>query len=222
MLLSIANILNQQELTLIRQLLADQPFNDGRATAGWAAKLVKNNEQMANTPQNAQLQQVIVQALGANPVFSVAASPKRFLPIMFSRYGVGMSYGDHVDNALMGEEPQLRSDLSFTLFLNEPSDYDGGELVVESTSGTQSVKLPAGSVVLYPSGFLHRVHPVKRGTRLVAVGWLQSLVRRADQREVLFELETLRRQLFASGGKTPHFDTLSKNVANLWRMWAEP
>jgi len=223
MLLCIANVLTAAQLAQVDDLLQNQLFDDGRATAGWAAKLVKNNQQLAaSSPQNMLLQQTILPALRAHAVFALAAMPKVFRPLTFSRYGVGMSYGEHVDNALMGEDAQVRSDLSFTVFLNRPDEYDGGELIVDSASGAQSVKLPAGSVVLYPSGFLHRVTPVTRGERRVAVGWLQSLIRRADQREILFELETLRRQMFAGAGKSPAFDVLSKNVANLWRLWAEP
>jgi PKHD-type hydroxylase len=223
MLLCLTNVLTAAQLAQVHELLKGQEFQDGRATAGWSAKLVKNNQQLSSsTPHQLKLQQIIVQALKAHAVFTLAAMPKTFRPIMFSRYNVGMSYGDHVDNALMGDEPQVRSDLSFTIFLNEPGDYDGGNLIIDAASGTQGIKLPAGAIVLYPSGYLHRVEPVTRGSRLVAVGWLQSLIRRVDQREILFELETLRRQMFLADGKNAAFDALSKNVANLWRMWAEP
>lgn len=220
MLLRIPNVLTEAQLTQVHELLKGQEFQDGRATAGWAAKLVKNNQQLApSAPHLMPLQHMLVQALSTHAIFSMAAMAKAYRPITFSRYEVGMSYGDHVDNALMGDEPQIRSDLSFTLFLNEPGEYDGGSLIVDDA---YDIKLPAGAAVLYPSGSLHRVQPVTRGTRLVAVGWLQSLIRRTDQREILFELEALRRQIFLKDGKTPAFDTLSKNVANLWRMWAEP
>jgi PKHD-type hydroxylase len=138
---------------------------------------------------------------------------------MISRYAQGASYGSHTDDALMGG---LRSDVSFTVFLNAPADYEGGELVLERPDGEQSFKLESGDAVVYPSTSLHRVNPVERGTRLVAVGWVQSLVRRADQRELLFDLDTARRSLFAREGKNAEFDLLSKCLSNLLRDWAEP
>jgi PKHD-type hydroxylase len=132
-----------------------------------------------------------------------------------------MRYGTHVDDALMGDPP-VRSDLSLTLFLSDPASYDGGELIVESTAGDQAFRLPPGSLVLYPSSSLHRVEPVTRGVRRAAVGWVQSLVRDPARRELLFDLDTARRSLFDREGATREFGLLSKTVANLLRMWAEP
>lgn len=220
MLLCIGSVLSAAQLEEIKRLCVGQTFEDGARTAGWAAQGVKRNRQLSPQSRNHEAIQTLVSAaLSGNAVFTAAAAPKQLRPVLVSRYETGMEYGDHVDNAMMGG---LRSDLSFTLFLNEPDDYDGGELVIEEPSGSRAIKLPAGSVVLYPSGYLHRVDAVTRGTRLVVVGWLQSLVRRTDQRQILFELETLRQQLFQKDGKTPAFDTLSRSVSNLWRMWAEP
>lgn len=223
MLICIGPVLSTEQLQTLRQQLLAGAFVEGQATAGWSARLVKNNLQLdAASPEYAQLQKTVAQALFANEVFSLAAMPKAARPLLFSRYQTGMGYGDHVDNALMGEAPRIRSDVSFTLFLSEPDEYDGGELVIDELSGSRSFKLPAGSVVLYPSNALHRVDTVTRGERLVAVGWIQSLVRDPAQRQLIFELETLRREMFQKEGKTPAFDTLSKSVSNLWRMWAEP
>ena len=143
-------------------------------------------------------------------------------PILFSRYTGGMGYGDHVDNALMGDESRIRSDLSFTLFLSAPSEYEGGELTIEDTRGTQAYKLDAGALVLYASDTLHRVETVTSGVRQVAVGWVQSLIRDPRQRQIVFDLEVVRRQLFQQQGKTPQFDMLSKSISNLWRLWVEP
>lgn len=219
----IAEILTTAQLQQVRQLLAEQPFHSGSKTAGWAATLVKNNEQLdANGPHYEKLQQLIITALAANEVFALAAMPKALRPLLFSRYTSGMGYGDHVDNALMGEEPRIRSDLSFTLFLSAPDEYEGGELIIEDTAGTQAHKLDAGALVLYPSDTIHRVETVTSGVRQVAVGWVQCLIRDPRQRQILFDLEVVRRQLFQQQGKTAEFDTLSKSCSNLWRLWAEP
>jgi PKHD-type hydroxylase len=219
----IANVLSPEQLQEIRALLTDKPFESGSRTAGWAAALVKNNEQLV--PQGghyAKLQQIVATALGSNEVFTLAAMPKVLRPVLFSRYTSGMGYGDHVDNALMGDESRMRSDLSFTLFLSEPDEYEGGELMIEDTHGTHAHKLQSGALVLYASDALHRVEKVASGVRLVAVGWVQSLVRDPRQRQILFDLEVLRRQIFEQQGKTPQFDSLSKSVSNLWRLWADP
>lgn len=219
----IADVLTPAQLQEVRKLLAEQPFQSGSKTAGWAATLVKNNEQLDPKARHYEkLQQLIISALAANEVFTLAAMPKALRPILFSRYTTGMGYGDHVDNAIMGEEPRIRSDLSFTLFLSAPNDYEGGELIIEDTQGTHEYKLDASSLVLYPSDTLHRVDTVKSGVRQVAVGWVQSLIRDPRQRQILFDLEVVRRQLFQQQGKTPQFDSLSKSCSNLWRLWADP
>ncbi len=223
MILCIGNVLDAKALTALRELIGRQAFASGGATAGWAARSVKNNEQLAkDSPSYPQIREAIGTALGSNELFALAAAPKCMRPIMISRYGPGMGYGTHVDNALMGDTDRMRSDVSFTLFLSEPDAYEGGDLVIDDSSGDSSYKLPAGSLVLYPSTTLHRVEQVVSGERLVALGWVQSLVRDASQRAMLFDLETVRRELFAKSGKTAHFDTLSKCTSNLWRMWAEP
>jgi PKHD-type hydroxylase len=221
-MIRIANILSPPQLEAIRALLADQPFESGSRTAGWSATLVKNNEQLSRSAANYdQLQKTIANALFSNEMFALAAMPKSMRPLLFSRYTSGMGYGDHVDNALMGDKPSVRSDLSFTLFLSGPADYEGGELVIEDTQGTHTHKLDAGSLVLYESSSLHRVETVRSGARQVAVGWVQCLVRDPRQRQILFDLEVLRRQVFEQQGKTPLFDTLSKTASNLMRMWVD-
>lgn len=223
MFICIGNVLNATQLQQAKDLLDDQPFESGSRTAGWSAALVKNNEQLTPSSRHyGKLQQLVADALSGNEVFALAAMPKAMRPILFSRYQAGMGYGDHVDNALMGESPRIRSDLSFTLFLSSPDEYQGGELAIEDMQGTQSYKLDAGALVLYPSDTLHRVEPVTSGVRQVAVGWVQSLIRDPRQRQIIFDLETVRRQLFQQQGKTPQFDSLSKSVSNLWRMWADP
>ena len=220
MILLVKDVLSQEDLAAIRPALEDGKFQDGRETAGWHARLTKSNEQADRA--DAQLQRIaelVATRLRQHELFSLAVRPKALAPVMISRYAQGASYGTHVDDALMGA---LRSDVSFTVFLSAPDEYDGGELVLERPEGEQEFKLGPGEAVLYPSTSLHRVNRVERGARLVAVGWAQSLVRRPDRRELLFDLDTARRRLFAREGKSAEFDLLSKCLANLLRDWAEP
>jgi PKHD-type hydroxylase len=216
----IPNLLTPDELAQVQAHLANAPFIDGKLTAGWNAKQVKHNEQMPrDTAQG--LQQLVEQALLRHSLFQAAARPRAIHSLLFSRYGPGMAYGRHTDNALMGGSARLRADLSFTLFLNEPEDYEGGELVTEGADDEQHYKLATNHLLVYPSTTLHRVEPVTAGLRLVAVGWVQSLIRSAERREILFDLDTARRSLFAREGKSDEFDLISKSLTNLLRSWAE-
>lgn len=214
----IADVLSAEELTLVREALAHAAFEDGRETAGFAARLVKNNRQATSDRKIETIRALVEERILGNDVFGMAVRPKALTSVMFSRYEVGMQYGSHVDDALMRG---MRTDVSFTLFLSNPESYEGGELVIESTSGEDVVKLDAGSLVAYPSTTLHHVTPVTRGERLAAVGWARSFVRDSAQREMLFDLDTARRQMFASAGKTAEYDLVSKSLANLLRMWVE-
>ena len=222
MIFTIDRVLSPDEIAEIRQVLEQAEFVDGKLTAGWHAKLVKNNQQLkAGTSQN-ELKVKIRRALNKNSLFQTAIRPRTIHSLLFSRYDSGMSYDTHVDNALMGGNSGLyRSDVSFTLFLNSPQDYQGGELTIEGVQEEQSYKLEAGSAIVYPSTTLHRVNPVTQGRRLVIVGWVQSIIRDAGDREILFDLETARRTVFAKSGKTPEFDLISKSIANLLRKWAD-
>jgi PKHD-type hydroxylase len=221
MILCIAEMLDAATLSSVRGSLSDAAFADGAATAGWSARLVKRNEQLAAGPEARGLQQRVLDALARNEVFKAAVLPQRILRPLFSRYRPGMSYGTHVDNAMMGEE-QLRTDVSVTVFLTPPGDYDGGELVIETAGGEEAYKLASGSAVVYPSTMLHRVNEVTRGAREVAVTWAQSFIRSAERRELLFDLERARRALFEREGKTAELDLLHKTASNLRRMWVEP
>ncbi len=218
MLITIQNILDRADLERLRGDLQRLHFDDGRASAGWSARTVKRNAQAAADPLVEQWRDRIEAVLRGNPLFQLAAQPKRIIGPMFSRYGAGDHYGSHVDDAILDG---ARSDLSFTLFLAAPESYEGGELTIETAAGDDAYKLEAGSLVLYPATTLHRVAPVTRGHRYAAVGWVRSLIRDADRRELLFDLETARRSLFASHGKTADFDLLSKCAANLMRMWCD-
>ena len=222
MIFRIPNLLSPKELAQINEVLAAAEFVDGKLTAGWHAKAVKHNQQLkAAVPEAKDLKKKVRSALLRHPLFQAAVRPKEIHTLLFSRYGEGMSYGRHTDNALMGGQAFHRSDVSFTLFLNSPAEYDGGELVLEGADDEQTYKLEAGMAIVYPSSTLHRVEPISRGTRLVAVGWVQSLVRDPAQREILFDLETARRSLFAKQGKTDEFDLISKSLSNLLRAWID-
>lgn len=223
MFICIPDILDPGQIGTLTAMMDRQPFVAGRETAGWAAAGVKENQQVASDSADyAAMQAMVTEALAANRIFAMAAMPKALRPILFSRYLPGMGYGMHVDNALMGEAPQTRIDLAFTLFLSEPESYEGGELEIDEPAGTRAFKLPAGAVLLYPANSLHQVTRVTSGRRDVAVGWLQSLVREHEKRRVIFELENLRATMFAESGKTPAFDILTRNTSDLWRMWVEP
>lgn len=221
MIFSIDNLLTAEEFQFILKSLEKAEFIDGKMTAGWHAKTVKNNTQLSKESDVSQdLQKLVKTALKRNALFQSAGLPKIIHSILLSRYEVGMSYGTHVDNALMSAE-FYRSDLSFTLFLSDPETYSGGELVIEYSDGDRSYKLAAGSAIIYPSSTLHRVEPVTEGIRLAAVGWVQSLVRDPHRREILFDLDTARRSIFAKEGKRIEFDLISRSYANLLRQWAE-
>jgi len=214
----IANVLSNDEIALVRETLARATFEDGRETAGFAARTVKNNRQAANDRKIETVRSLVEERILGNDLFTIAVRPKALTSVMFSRYEPGMHYGSHVDDALM---QGMRTDVSFTLFLCDPESYEGGELVIESASGEDAVKLAAGSLVAYPSTALHHVAAVTRGERLAAVGWARSFVRNPAQREMLFDLDTARRQMFARDGKSAEYDLVSKSLANLLRMWVE-
>ena len=211
-----------EELETTLTLLQQAEFIDGKTTAGRYVKSVKNNQQIkTDTEITSELRNIVLEALKRNELFQVAARPKIIRPIIFSRYDVGMYYGSHFDNAIMGDESISRSDVSLTLFLTDPNTYQGGELVIETSLGEQSFKLDAGSAIVYPSSTLHRVETVTEGTRWAAVTWIQSLIRDPSQREILFDLDTARRSIFQQYGKTIEFDLIAKSHANLLRKWAD-
>jgi PKHD-type hydroxylase len=222
MFLVIDNILTSEDVDILVTKLETANFVDGKTTAGWYAKLVKNNYQLdRNHPFTQELNQIVRNALLKNALFQAAIQPRSIHNLLFSCYERGMSYDNHVDNSLMGGNNFQRSDVSFTIFLNNPSDYAGGELVIEGASDDSRYKLKAGSAIVYPSSSIHRVEKVTEGKRLVVVGWVQCLVRDASKREILFDLDTVRRSIFAKEGKTIEFDLLSKSYSNLLRRWVD-
>jgi PKHD-type hydroxylase len=219
MQITVGHVLSAEDVATVCAALARARFVDGKATAGFAARTVKNNHQAEGSDRSlATVRALVAERILGNEVFQLAVRPKALSPLLFSRYERGMHYGSHVDDALMGG---MRTDVAFTLFLSDPASYDGGELTIESASGEETFKLDAGGLVAYSATSLHRVADVTRGARLAAVGWARSFVRDPGRRELLFDLDTARRRLFAREGKSAEFDLFSKSFANLLRMWAE-
>jgi PKHD-type hydroxylase len=197
-------------------------WNSGKRTAGAAARGVKENLQADGADPKVQaLERFVVEALRRHPLFEFAARPARLTRLMFSRYEPGMTYGAHTDDALMGaDDDKVRTDLALTLFLEEASKYEGGALVIDSALGEQEIKLEAGDAILYPAGSIHHVAPVTNGVRLAAVGWIESHIADAGQREVLFDLSVTRERLAEAGVAREELLRLDKSISNLLRMWA--
>jgi len=217
MILHLAGMLDRAELEAVREEAAGAAFSDGRDTAGSAAGRVKHNEQ-AEPEQVTGALRLVEERLRESELFRQAARPAAFARVLLSRYGPGMGYGTHVDEAVIADE---RTDLSFTLFLSEPDDYDGGELVIEDGSGERAWKLPAGDLLLYPSTHLHRVNTVSRGERLAVVGWVRSRVRDPGQRELLFDLERAVRAEWQARGNSEQLARLNRVRTNLLRQWLD-
>jgi len=224
MILVINAIEDAAHLEALSQRLALLEWRDGRATAGAVARAVKRNLQAAlDTTAGRRLHDELLALVAGHTVVKAAAQPRRFAPLIISKTGVDGQYGPHVDNPLMGKgNARLRTDLSFTLFLTPPGDYDGGELVIHAAGMSQELKGEAGHLVLYPSTSIHEVRPVTRGERIVCVGWIESLVADQARREMLFELENLRASLRRTlPAQSAELLTLDKTIANLLRMWAQ-
>ena len=222
MLIEIPNILDANKLSSIRDMLGKVEFIDGKHSAGQAASRVKNNQEMKQGTQQAEfLDHLLMGSLAENADFRSGALPYRVAQPVFARYTQGMLYGDHVDDPIMGSGPEkFRTDVSITVFLNDPEDYDGGELIINTTYGEKSVKLPAGSAVLYPSASVHRVTEITRGERLAAIVWLQSMVRDPGQRELLYQLDQARNQLLADKPDALETKQVDRSYVNLVRMWS--
>jgi PKHD-type hydroxylase len=225
MLLQIPDVLSADQVAHARGRLDGADWIDGRVTAGHQSARTKDNHQLPEThPVARELGDMILAALAANPLFFTAALPLRVFPPLFNRYAGGQSFGNHVDNAIRqapGSSTPMRTDLSATLFLAEPDEYDGGELLVEDTYGVHSVKLPAGHMVLYPASSLHSVRPVTRGARTASFFWIQSMVRDDAERTLLFDLDTAIRRLTVD---LPAHDAAVQLTAvyhNLLRRWTD-
>lgn len=223
MLLVLTRVLAADQVALARAWLASARFVDGRLSAGAAARRVKSNEE-ARAPggEPQRLDGLVMESLARHPAYRAAALPLRAATPMYARYAPGMSYGEHLDDPVMGAGGALyRSDLAVTLFLSSPQEYDGGELVIRTTFGEQMVKSPAGDAVLYPAGSFHRVAPVTRGERLVALTWVQSLVRDPARRELLYGLGVARDTLLQRVPEAEETAQVNAAYLNLIRMWSE-
>jgi PKHD-type hydroxylase len=225
MLLHIPRVLTESQIARGRPLLEQAKWVDGRATAGHLSARAKHNLQVAEgTPEARELGEAVVTALERTPLFMSAALPLRVFPPLFNRYEPGMTFGAHVDNAIRqvaGSPLRVRADLSATLFLSAPEEYDGGDLVVDDTYGAHSVKLPAGDLILYPATSLHRVQPVTRGVRLASIFWVQSMVRDDGERGLLFDLDMAIGQVSEAQPDHPGVVALTSCYHNLLRRWAD-
>jgi len=227
MLLQIPQVLTSEQVAHFRDRLATATWADGRITAGYQSGKAKDNVQLPeNDPVARELGALVLDALSRNATFFSAALPQRIYPPLFNRYGGGQSFGFHVDNAIRydrsrgGAEP-IRTDLSATLFLSAPEEYDGGELVIEDTYGLQRVKLQAGDMVLYPGTSLHQVTPVTRGERIASFFWIQSLLREDAQRRLMFDLDLSIRRLTQDMPDHPSLVQLTGVYHNLLRRWSD-
>ena len=225
MLLQIPDVLTSMQVAQARDLLDAADWVDGRVTAGHQSARAKDNMQLPEDhPASRQLGEMILAALQRNPLFISAALPLRVFPPLFNRYQGGQSFGNHVDNAIRQHPAsglRIRTDLSATLFLADPADYDGGELMVEDTYGVHSIKLPAGHLILYPSTSLHNVKPVTRGVRIASFFWIQSMVRDDGERTLLFDLDSAIQRVAANSPGNESAVQLTAVYHNLLRRWAD-
>ncbi|MFT3991538.1 MAG: Fe2+-dependent dioxygenase [Luteolibacter sp.] len=225
MILHIPDVLTPEETKQARAMLDATDWVDGKTTAGHTAARVKNNAQLSSdNPVAKQIGELIIHKLSTNPLFMSAALPLHFLPPMFNYYGGGQHYGNHIDGAIRqipGTGQRIRTDMSCTLFFAGPEEYDGGELIIEDTYGNQSVKLPAGHLVLYPSTSLHQVTPVTRGARISSFFWLQSLIRDDQRRSMLFDMDVAIQRMAMDQPDHPSVVSLTGIYHNLLRQWAE-
>ena len=225
MLLRIPSVLSAAQVSECLNALQAADWTDGRDTAGYLSRSVKDNEQLPeNHPLARQLGEMILDALDKNQLFISAALPLKVVPPLFNRYAGGQSYGGHIDGAVrpvFGTPHRVRTDLSATLFLSKPEDYDGGDLVIEQGSGMQRIKLPAGDLILYPGTTVHRVEPVTRGARIAAFFWVQSMVREEVKRDTLFELDTALQALGRDNAGHPSLVQIAGVYHNLLRLWTD-
>lgn len=222
MLVKIPDLLNPTQLEAVCSVLRQSKFVDGKLSAGKNARVKKHNQELAPSEDSFDaLNNVVMTELVQNPTYLRAAMPAKICVPIYARYEPGMEYGGHIDDAIMGPPgSRYRSDISISIFLNEPDEYEGGELCFESSGGSTEIKLPAGHAILYPSTSYHSVKKVTAGERLVAITWVQSYIRRADQREILMQLDQTR-ELLLDDVNSSAYRQIDLCYANLFRMWAE-
>ncbi|MDH5189666.1 MAG: Fe2+-dependent dioxygenase [Gammaproteobacteria bacterium] len=222
MLVKIPSVLNESQLSRIQGILSNASFVDGKLSAGMAAQRVKNNEEIdVRSREVEMLNEIVMNSLVSHPLYKAAAMPLRVAAPYYARYQHGKYYGDHIDDPIMFAGSPYRSDVSTTVFLTDPADYEGGELVVRTTFGDTEVKLPAGHAVVYPSASIHHVNEVTKGERIVAVTWAQSMVRDPAKREILFDLYHAREKMLVEMAGKEETDQIDRSYVNLVRMWSE-
>jgi PKHD-type hydroxylase len=225
MLLHIPHVLNTEELSELKALMSKGDWVDGKITAGTQSAQVKRNMQLPEESSSAEVaRKIVLKALSRNALFFSAALPKKIYPPLFNQYREGMDFGAHIDNAVRTHAltgNHVRTDISSTLFISPPESYEGGELVIEDTYGVQSVKLPAGDMVVYPGTSLHQVKPITRGARVACFFWTQSMIRDDAQRTLLFDMDAAISTLRQQNGDSPAVIRLTGNYHNLIRMWAD-
>lgn len=222
MLIQIKNVLGPQELSKVSDLLNKAKFVDGKLSAGKIAAQVKNNQEVSrDDPTLEQLNNVVMGNLLRHPTYQRAALPLHIASPFYACYQAGMAYGEHIDDPIMGEQQRYRSDLALTIFLNDPGEYEGGELTIQTEFGQQKIKYPAGDAVLYPATSRHRVEAITGGKRLVAVSWIQSLIKDNAQRNILYQLSCAREKLLRKQPEEEHTKQVDWAYVNLVRNWSE-
>ncbi len=223
MMVHIPAVLTPEQVARCREVMEKAAWVDGNVTSGHQAAKAKNNLQLPESaPEARELSNMVMEALGRSPLFMSAVLPKQVFPPLFNRYDAGMTFGNHVDNAVRsGNGVRIRTDVSSTLFISPPEDYDGGELIVEDTYGAHSVKLPAGDMIVYPATSLHRVTPIMRGSRICSFFWTQSMIRDEAQRGLLFDLDMSIIRLAGDHPQHKSVVSLTAVYHNLLRQWAE-
>ena len=225
MMVHVPNVLTPEQVARCREVMEKTAWIDGRVTAGHQSAQVKHNLQLPeNSPEARELGTMVVEALARNNLFMSAVLPKQVFPPLFNRYDAGMNFGAHVDNAIRGianSSIQIRTDVSSTLFISSPEDYDGGELVVDDTYGSHTVKLPAGDMIVYPATSLHHVTPITRGARIASFFWTQSMIRDESKRSLLFDMDMAIIKLSRDHPDHASVVELTSVYHNLLRQWAE-
>lgn len=222
MLITLKSVIDSEQLKVIQQAVSHAPYVDGKSSAGKNAAKVKNNQEIdQQSEMGQQLAQVIIGNLSHHEIFKSAALPLRIASPYVAKYSTGMTYGYHIDDPVMGQEQRFRCDLACTIFLNAMEDYEGGELSIKTQFGDTQIKLPAGDAVLYPASSLHQVNEITQGERIVAVTWIQSLIRDPAQREILFGLSQAREKLMTDQPDDEVTTHVDHSYTNLVRMWSE-
>ena len=222
MLIKLKNVLGPQELKQVSEILAKAKFVDGKLSAGKVATQVKNNQEVAGDDPNIDsLNQLVMGNLVRHKTYQRAALPLHIASPFYACYETGMEYGEHIDDPIMGSQQRYRSDLALTIFLNNPEEYQGGELIIQTDYGEQQIKYAAGDAVLYPATTRHRVEQVTQGKRLVAVSWIQSLIKDNEQRNLLYQLSCAREKLLRKQPEEEHTKQIDNVYVNLVRKWSE-